>query len=110
MFVQKNKKTNKSLKIKIISRIVILLVVLFVIIDIIFALSFRQESISEAKIRSKTIAKVVRDSLTSLMAMGVIQNRKIFIRRLKKASKQVVVTCNVKIHRICAQKCTSNKS
>ncbi len=86
---KKIKKTNKSLEIKIISRIVILLVVLFVIIDIIFALSFRQESISEAKIRSKTIAKVVKDSLTSLMVMGVIQNRKIFIQRLKKASKQV---------------------
>ena len=85
----KNKKLNKSLKIKIISRIIILLVVLFVIIDIIFALSFRQESIGEAKIRSKTIAKVVRDGLTSLMVMGVIQNRKIFIQRLKRASKQV---------------------
>ena len=85
----KNKKLNKSLKIKIISRIIILLVVLFVIIDIIFALSFRQESISEAKIRSKTIAKVVRDGLTSLMVMGVIKDRKIFIQRLKRASKQV---------------------
>ena len=86
---KKLKKTNKSLKIKIISRIVILLVILFVTIDVIFALSFRQESINEAKIRSKTIAKVVRDSLTSLMVMGVIQNRKIFIQRLKKAAKQV---------------------
>ena len=87
--LKKIKKTNKSLKTKIILRIVVLLVILFVIIDIIFALSFRHESISEAKIRSKTIAKVVRDSLTSLMVMGVIQNREIFIRRLKKASKQV---------------------
>ncbi len=86
---KKNKKTNKSLKIKIISRIIIPLVILFVIIDIIFALSFRQESINEAKIRSKIIAKVVRDNLTSLMVMGVMQNRKIFIQRLKKISKQV---------------------
>jgi diguanylate cyclase (GGDEF)-like protein len=79
----------KSLKIRIISRIIVLLVILFVIIDIIFAYSFRQESIHEAKIRSKTIAKVVRDGLTSLMVMGVIQNRKLFISRLKKASKTV---------------------
>ncbi len=85
----KNKNLNKSLKTKIIFRIVVLLVILFVTIDLIFAFSFRQESISEAKIRSKTIAKVVRDGLTSLMVMGVIQDRKIFISRLKKASKQV---------------------
>ncbi len=87
--VKKIKKTNKSLKTKIISRMVILLVMLFIIIDTIFALNFRQESINEAKIRSKTIATIVRDSLTSLMVMGVIQNRKIFVRRLKQASEKV---------------------
>lgn len=87
--LKKNKKTNKSLKIKIISRIIILLVILFITIGTIFALSFRQESINEAKIRSKTVANIVRDSLTSLMVMGVIHKREIFIHRLKKALKQV---------------------
>ncbi len=85
------KTKSKSIKIKIISRIIALLVILFVIVDIIFAYSFRQESINEAKIRSQTIANIVRDSLTSLMVMGVMQNRKIFISRLKKDAKRVDV-------------------
>lgn len=89
---------TKSLKIRIISRIIILLVILFVVIDVIFAFSFRQESIHEAKIRAKTIAKVVRDSLTSLMVMGVIKDRKLFISRLKKASKTVDIN-NISIIR-----------
>jgi len=89
---------SKSLKIRIISRVVVLLVILFVVIDLIFAFSFRQESIREAKIRSKTIAKVVRDSLTSLMVIGAIQNRKLFISRLKKASKTVDIN-NISIIR-----------
>lgn len=97
MFKKLQNKT-KSLKIRIISRIIILLVILFIVIDLIFAFSFRQESIHEAKIRSKTIAKVVRDSLTSLMVMGVIQDRKLFISRLKKAAKTVDIN-NISIIR-----------
>ncbi|MHB1661643.1 MAG: GGDEF domain-containing protein, partial [bacterium] len=41
---------------------------------------------------------VVRDRLTSLMVMGVIQNRKLFISRLKKASKTVDIN-NISIIR-----------
>lgn len=89
--LKKCKLKSKSLKFKIISRIVILLVLLFVVVDMIFAFSFRQESIREAKIRAKTIANVVKDSLTSLMVMGVINDRKLFITRLKAASKTVEI-------------------
>ena len=77
----------KSLKLRLISRIIILLIILFVIIDLIFALSFRQESIREAKIRARTIDSIAKDSLTSLMVMNVIKQRALFIKRLKETSK-----------------------
>lgn len=89
---KKGKEKIKSIKIRVLLRVLILLIILFVIIDAIFALSFRQESLDEAKVRARTIATIARDSLTSLMVMNVINQRQLFIKRLKKTSKAAHVS------------------
>ncbi len=88
----KNRFRIKSLKTRIIIKILAILIVLFILIDLIFAFGFRQESLYEAKTRANTVAKTVRDSLTSLMVMGVINERALFIDRLQKTVKSVDIS------------------
>ena len=73
----------KSLKWKILFRISIILLVLFVVIQILDFINLRELSIKSAKDKAYTIAYTVRSSLTSLMKLGQIKNRDIFIKSLE---------------------------
>ncbi len=76
-------KINKSISGKLVFRLSLFLIFLLIVVEILFGYEFRKESIRQTKLRATEIAKTVRDALTSLMVMGVIQDRESFIDRLK---------------------------
>ena len=73
----------KSLKWRILIRVSTVLIVLFFIIQALDFVNFRNLAINNAKDKALTIALTVKSSLTSLMKLGQIQNRDIFLKSLE---------------------------
>lgn len=68
---------------KLMFRLFMLLLSAAIIIEAVFAISFREQGIKYALSKADTTAYLVRDGLTSLMVMGVIQYRDSYIKRLE---------------------------
>ncbi len=73
----------KSIKWRILIRVSAVLIVLFLIIQALDFNNFRNLAINSAKDKALTIALTVKSSLTSLMKLGQIQNRDIFLKSLE---------------------------
>jgi len=75
-------KGQKSIRTKLLVRFAIIFFLLFAAVVTTLSLSFRHLSLSTAKANAMTLAKTIRDGITSLMYLGVIQHRDIYIERL----------------------------
>ncbi|EDP73410.1 hypothetical protein [Hydrogenivirga sp. 128-5-R1-1] len=73
----------KSLKWRIFVRVSTVLIVLFLIMQALDFTNFRNLAINSAKDKALTIALTVKSSLTSLMKLGQIKSRDIFLNSLE---------------------------
>ncbi|WP_456465409.1 diguanylate cyclase [Persephonella sp.] len=79
----------KSIRSRLLIRIGILLIILFIIIQILEYKSFREINIYHAKNQSNIVAEMVRDSLTTLMNIGQIDKREIFLNNIRMHKKNI---------------------
>ncbi|MDX2472005.1 MAG: diguanylate cyclase [SAR324 cluster bacterium] len=73
---------TKKISTKLLIRFSGIFLVLFGLIVGALSLSFRHLSISSARDNAISLAKTIRDGITSLMYLGVIQNREIYLERV----------------------------
>lgn len=73
----------KSIKTKLIVRIVVSFILLSITFQTITFYSFRNLTIIASKEKALTIAGLVRDAITSLMVLGVVEGQDVYIDRIK---------------------------
>lgn len=73
----------KSIRSKLLLRVAVLLFILFLVNQILEYKSFREVNINHVKNQSSVIAEIVRDSLTTLMEIGKIDKRDLFLSNIK---------------------------
>ena len=73
---------SKKISTKLLIRFSGIFLILFGLIVGALSLSFRHLSISSARDNAISLAKTIRDGITSLMYLGVIQNREIYLERV----------------------------
>ncbi|WP_457640842.1 diguanylate cyclase [Persephonella sp.] len=73
----------KSIRTKLLLRVAFLLLILFLVNQMLEYKSFREININHAKNQSSIVAEIVRDSLTTLMEIGKIDKREVFLRNIK---------------------------
>ncbi len=79
----------KSIRSRLLVRIGFLLITLFIINQVLEYKSFREINIYHAKNQSNIVAEMVRDSLTTLMSIGQIDKRDIFLSNIKMNKKNI---------------------
>ncbi|WP_457624973.1 diguanylate cyclase [Persephonella sp.] len=79
----------KSIKTRLLIRVSLLLVILFIINQILEYKSFREINIYHAKNQSSIVAEMVRDSLTTLMDIGQIDKREIFLKNIRMNKRNI---------------------
>ncbi|WP_293443971.1 diguanylate cyclase [Persephonella sp.] len=79
----------KSIRSRLLVRIGFLLITLFIINQVLEYKSFREINIYHAKNQSNIVAEMVRDSLTTLMSIGQIDKRDIFLNNIKMNKKNI---------------------
>ena len=79
----------KSIRIRLLLRIGLLLIILFIINQILEYKSFREINIYHVKNQSNIVAEMVRDSLTTLMNIGQIDKRDIFLNNIRMNKKNI---------------------
>ncbi len=79
----------KSIRSRLLIRIGFLLIILFIINQILEYNSFREINIYHAKNQSNVVAEMVRDSLTTLMSIGRIDKRNIFLNNIRMHKKNI---------------------
>ncbi|MDT8445346.1 MAG: diguanylate cyclase [bacterium] len=94
---------SRKIQFKLVFRFSIIFLILFLLIFGVLSMSFRYLTLKTAKDNAQTIAKTIRDGITSLMVLGVIDQRDVFlkgmmdtetlsdIRKLKVIRGQVVI-------------------
>jgi|GEM_PF-5487823 len=75
-------KYTQSIRFKLVLRFSVIFVVLFTVILTVMFLSFRHLTLEASKENARSIAKTVRDGITSLMVLGVIHEREVFLAGL----------------------------
>ena len=75
--------SRHSIKTRLIQRFSVLFLLLFIVVQGIALYNFREMSIRASRNRAETVAGIVRDSITSFMVLGVIQQRELFLRNIR---------------------------
>lgn len=74
---------RNTIKGKLVLRFSGIFIFLFLVIQLVVLFNFRKSAIESSRLNALTVAELVRDSLTSLMMLGQMQNREIFLNQIK---------------------------
>jgi len=73
---------SRKIQFKLVFRFSLIFIILFILVFSAFMLSFRHLTLNAAKANAYSIAETIRDGITSLMVLGVISQRDIFLQGL----------------------------